>query len=323
MLQSFCCLCCLFFLCLPLFAFVYLPLFLLSKIPHCPHCLVFDRVLSEFTRSTRFPSFLLPLSSYHSSSYHSLPTTLPPTTLPPTTLFLLPLFLLPLSSSYHSLPPTTLFLLPLSSSYCVLSLPPTTPTLYSPHSHSHSVPPTLYHPLHPLHPRSYTPYLSTYPLPHRLLSLLPPSSLFSQLAPPGLYPTPGHTTWAASKPSPPLTLQIHPLDSPTPSTQHSPSSYRKSLCKSCNVFAKTTKKGRLSPYHQYHLLPPLPHSLTLPPLPSPHTLPHTPETTARLYGPLLRRRSNKSDNRGLISADRNNKATLLLTIPRCTSKSYA
>lgn len=31
---------------------------------------------------------------------------------------------------------------------------------------------------------------------------------------------------------------------------------------------------------------------------------------------------NKSDNRGLISADRNNKATLLLTIPRCTSKSY-
>ncbi|KGK32710.1 hypothetical protein JL09_g6683, partial [Pichia kudriavzevii] len=43
----------------------------------------------------------------------------------------------------------------------------------------------------------------------------------------------------------------------------------------------------------------------------------------RLYGPLLRRRSNKSDNRGLISADRNNKATLLLTIPRCTSKSYA
>ena len=242
MLQSFCCLffLCLplftfVYLCLPLFAFVYLPLFLLSKIPHCPHCLVFDRVLSEFTRSTRFPSFLLPLSSY------------------------------------HSLPPTTLFLLPLSSSYCVLSLPPTTPTLYSPHSHSHShshsVPPTLYHPLHPLHPRSYTPYLSTYPLPHRLLSLLPPSSLFSQLAPPGLYPTPGHTTWAASKPSPPLTLQIHPLYSPTPSTQHSPSSYRKSLCKSCNVFAKTTKKGRLSPYHQYHLLPPLPHSPTLPTLP--------------------------------------------------------
>ena len=31
---------------------------------------------------------------------------------------------------------------------------------------------------------------------------------------------------------------------------------------------------------------------------------------------------NKSDNKGLISADRNNKATLLLTIPRCTSKSY-
>ena len=30
----------------------------------------------------------------------------------------------------------------------------------------------------------------------------------------------------------------------------------------------------------------------------------------------------KSDNKGLISADRNNKATLLLTIPRCTSKSY-
>ena len=113
MLQSFCCLCCLFFLCLPLFAFVYLPLLLLSKIPHCPHCLVFDRVLSEFTRSTRFPSFLLPLSSYHSSSYHSLPTTLPPTTL----------FLL---------------LCTVSSSYCVLSLPPTTPTLYSPHS----VPPT-------------------------------------------------------------------------------------------------------------------------------------------------------------------------------------
>ena len=36
----------------------------------------------------------------------------------------------------------------------------------------------------------------------------------------------------------------------TPSTQHSPSSYRKSLCKSCNVFAKTTKKGRISPYYQ-------------------------------------------------------------------------
>ncbi|KAL6677342.1 hypothetical protein ACI3LX_000401 [Candidozyma auris] len=31
----------------------------------------------------------------------------------------------------------------------------------------------------------------------------------------------------------------------------------------------------------------------------------------------------KPDNRGLISADRNNKATLPLTIPRCTSKSYA
>lgn len=36
----------------------------------------------------------------------------------------------------------------------------------------------------------------------------------------------------------------------------------------------------------------------------------------------LERIENKSDNRGLISADRNNKATLLLTIPRCTSKSY-
>lgn len=33
--------------------------------------------------------------------------------------------------------------------------------------------------------------------------------------------------------------------------------------------------------------------------------------------------SYKPDNRGLISADRNNKATLPLTIPRCTSKSYA
>ena len=32
---------------------------------------------------------------------------------------------------------------------------------------------------------------------------------------------------------------------------------------------------------------------------------------------------DKSDNKGLISADRNNKATLLLTIPRCTFKSYA
>ena len=35
-----------------------------------------------------------------------------------------------------------------------------------------------------------------------------------------------------------------------------------------------------------------------------------------------RKKSNKSDNRGLTSADRNNKATLLLTIPRCTAKSY-
>ncbi|CAI4617430.1 AHL_G0036750.mRNA.1.CDS.1 [Saccharomyces cerevisiae] len=38
--------------------------------------------------------------------------------------------------------------------------------------------------------------------------------------------------------------------------------------------------------------------------------------------PLPPARANKSDNKGLISADRNNKATLLLTIPRCTSKSY-
>lgn len=187
-------------LCLPPFVFVV-------ENPALPHCLVFDRVLSEFTRSTRFPSFLLPLSS----------------------------------------------------SYCVLSLPPPTPTLYHPLCTPPTpTPPTLLPPL--------PPYLSTYPLPHRLLSLLPPSSLFSQLAPPGLYPTPGHTTWAASKPFPPLTLQIHPLYSPTPSTQHSPSSYRKSLCKSCNVFAKTTKKGRLSPYYQYYLPPPLPspHSPTLP-----------------------------------------------------------
>ena len=227
------------YLCLPPFVFVV-------ENPALPHCLVFDRVLSEFTRSTRFPSFLLPLSSYH-----SLPTTLPPTTLPPTTLFLL--------------------LCTVSSSYCVLSLPPTlyhplctppTPTLYHPLCTPPTpTPPTLLPPLPHL-----PPYLSTYPLPHRLLSLLPPSSLFSQLAPPGLYPTPGHTTWAASKPFPPLTLQIHPLYSPTPSTQHSPSSYRKSLCKSCNVFAKTTKKGRLSPYYQYYLPPPLPspHSPTLP-----------------------------------------------------------
>jgi hypothetical protein len=33
--------------------------------------------------------------------------------------------------------------------------------------------------------------------------------------------------------------------------------------------------------------------------------------------------TNKSDNWSLISADRNNKATLLLTILRCTCKSYA
>ena len=111
------------YLCLPLFAFVYLPLFLLSKIPHCPHCLVFDRVLSEFTRSTRFPSFLLPLSSYHS---------LPPTTLPPTTLFLL---LCTVSSSYHS--HSVLSPLPLPLPLCTThSVPPTPPT-----------PPTLLHPL--------------------------------------------------------------------------------------------------------------------------------------------------------------------------------
>jgi hypothetical protein len=189
------------YLCLPPFVFVV-------ENPALPHCLVFDRVLSEFTRSTRFPSFLLPLSSYH-----SLPTTLPLTTLflllctvsssyhsLPTTLFL------PLSS-YHSLPPTTLFLLPLSSSYH--SLPPTTPTLYHPlctsHSHSHSVPPTLYLPLPlplplctthsvlpplPLHPRSYPPYPPTYqptPSPTSLLASSPPLRYFPN------WPLPAYT----------------------------------------------------------------------------------------------------------------------------------
>lgn len=47
------------------------------------------------------------------------------------------------------------------------------------------------------------------------------------------------------------------------------------------------------------------------------------EDLSHTCGIRFRCRSNKSDNRGLISADRNNKATLLLTIPRCTSKSYA
>ena len=165
MLQSFCCLCCLFFLCLPLFAFVYLPLFLLSKIPHCPHCLVFDRVLSEFTRSTRFPSFLLPLSSsYHSSSYHSLP---------PTTLFLLPL-----SSSYHSLPPTVycLFLLPLP--LCTLPTPTPTPTLYHPLCTTHST-----HSTHAPTPPTYQPT----PSPTAFLASSPPLRYFPN------WPLPAYT----------------------------------------------------------------------------------------------------------------------------------
>ena len=114
-------------LCLPPFVFVV-------ENPALPHCLVFDRVLSEFTRSTRFPSFLLPLSSYHSL---------------PTTLFL------------------PLFLLPLSSSYCVLSLPPPTPTLYHLLCTTHSVPPTLYS------PHSHSTHAPT-PLPPLLINLPPP-----------------------------------------------------------------------------------------------------------------------------------------------------
>ena len=140
-------------LCLPPFVFVV-------ENPALPHCLVFDRVLSEFTRSTRFPSFLLPLSSYHSSSYHSLPTTL-----------FLPLFLLPLSSSY-----------------CVLSLPPTTPTLYSPHS----VPPTLYHPLCTTHSThsTHAPTPPTYqptPSPTAFLASSPPLRYFPN------WPLPAYT----------------------------------------------------------------------------------------------------------------------------------
>ena len=154
MLQSFCCLCCLFFLCLPLFTFVYLPLFLLSKIPHCPHCLVFDRVLSEFTRSTRFPSFLLPLSSYHS---------LPPTTLPPTTLFLL---LCTVSSSYHS----HSVLSPLCTLYHPLC------TTHS-HSHSHS------HSTHAPTPPTYQPT----PSPTAFLASSPPLRYFPN------WPLPAYT----------------------------------------------------------------------------------------------------------------------------------
>ena len=144
-------------LCLPPFVFVV-------ENPALPHCLVFDRVLSEFTRSTRFPSFLLPLSSYHSL----------PTTLPPTTLFLL---LCTVSSSYCVLPP-----LPLCTT---LSVPP---SLYHPLCTTLSVPPTLYHPL-PL------------PLP---LPLCTTHSTHSTHAPtpPTYQPTPSPTAFLAS--SPPL-----------------------------------------------------------------------------------------------------------------------
>ena len=86
----------------------------------------------------------------------------------------------------------------------------------------------------------------------------------------------------------PATRAHHPT---TPSVQGSPA---------------TSPRHTHTPYHSQHV--------TLTPCP-PNTPPH-----CRL--PPAAPRNNKSDNKGLISADRNNKATLLLTIPRCTSKSY-
>ena len=73
--------------------------------------------------------------------------------------------------------------------------------------------------------------------------------------------------------------------------------------------------------------PMLPHQVDSPPLrrkrgETPHTHPSLNPGRPLSASKELERIKNKSDNRGLISADRNNKATLLLTIPRCTSKSY-
>lgn len=85
--------------------------------------------------------------------------------------------------------------------------------------------------------------------------------------------------------------------------------------------------NKTSPWSSINLPGTLPlknHNLLQPPPTQPwQRLPGTPpHKTSTNSQALARKLVDKSDNWSLISADRNNKATLLLTILRCTSKSY-
>lgn len=99
--------------------------------------------------------------------------------------------------------------------------------------------------------------------------------------------------------------------------QHPPPQPTPALLPSCPPHQRTTLASDVLEARQPAMHSPQ-HTKTTTPLPCCPP----PQILAATGSRQLLPGNNKSDNKGLISADRNNKATLLLTIPRCTSKSY-